>query len=209
MTIIWLIIGLLMASVPFLLFSVPMDPWSSITAAAIGAGLFSMILLIATMRSAVFSNKARIYSAVIFFALVDSVIFSWNASYEQAHFSRDLLPKIRTHICEGIFQESTYDAMLPPFRMYYLQKPSRKSPIGDLFLKINKDRINNGRYTSENQMYSITYLKDVSSSGITLVSVESVACGKNPAFANMNGQSGRLQVKAVLTEKGVRYEREN
>ena len=162
MTIIWLVIGVLMAAVPFWLFSVPKDPWSSVTAGAIGAGLFVMVLFIAMMRSPLFSRKVRIYSSVVFVGMVVSISLSWKTSYEQAHFSRDLLPKIRTVIGEGIFQESTYDAMLPPFRLYYLQKPSRKTPIGNLFLKINKDRIHNGLYNSEGQMFSITYLKEAS-----------------------------------------------
>lgn len=209
MTIIWLIIGVLMAVVPFWLFNTPMDPWSSVTAGAIGAGIFVLILFIATIRSALFSRKAKIYSALFLVATVVVVSTTWTTSYEQSHFQRRTLVKIRTIIGEGIFQAYTYDAMLPPFRSYYLQKPARKTPIGNLFMTINKDRINNGVYLADGQMYSITYLRDVSESGVTLISVDSVARGRDLAFANVDGQTGRLQVKAVLTEKGVRYEREN
>ena len=209
MPIIWIVFGVLMAAVPYGLFNVPKDPWPSIIAGGIGAGLFAIVLIIATMRNKVFSKKERIFSALIFIVMVTSILFSWQTSYEQSSFARSLLARIRADIGTSIFQDYTYDAMLPPFRMYCLQKPAKKIPIGDLFVKMNKSRIVNGRCIFENQEYSITYLKEVTPSGVTLISVDSVAHGRDPLFANMNGQTGRLQTKSVLTEKGVRYEREN
>jgi len=209
MAIVWLVIGAVMVVVPFFLFNTPMDPWPSVTAGAIGAGVFVLVLFIATVRSALFSQKAKIISALVFVAAVVSISITWETSYEQSYFQRNTLAKIRTIIGEGIFQNFTFDAMLPPLRAYYLQKPAKKTPIGNLFMKINKDRINNGVYRFENIQYEITYVRDVSESAVTLVSVDSVARGKDPSFANLNGQTGRLQVKAVLTEKGVRYERQN
>jgi len=209
MSIVWIVIGLIMAAVPFWFFSVPMDPWSGVNAGALGAGLFTVIFLVAILRHPVFSRNVRILTCIMFIIIAGSISISWKAGYDQSHYQRQRLGEIRTVIGEGILKSYSTQAALKTLRAYYLQKPARKTPIGTLFLQVNKEWIKNGLLFDEDPRYHITYLTDQTPSGITLVSVDSVARGRDDKFKNADGQTGRLQMRVTLTEKGVRHERDN
>ena len=209
MSIVWIIIGLIMAAVPFWLFSVPMDPWSGVNAGAVGAGLFAVIVVVAILRHPVFSRKARIYTALIFILFATAISVAWKTSYDQSHYQRQRLGEIRTVIGEGILESYSCQAALKTLRTYYMQKPGKRTPIGTLFLQVNNDCIKDGLMVDADPRFHITYLTDRTPTGITLLSVDSVARGRDEKFKNANGQIGRLQMRVSLTEKGVRHERDN
>lgn len=209
MPIVWLIVGALMVVVPFFLFDTPMDPWPSVTAGAIGAALFIIVAFFSIVKRTPFSKRTKIISTLLFLTAFTLSSVSFNTMCKMTNYQRELLGKIRTTIGEGILQSNTSLAMLPPFREYYQQKHPGRMSIGKLFLTMNKDRIQNGNYKFQDDQVTLAFLKDVSDSGVTLIMVDTVARGQNPDFSNIDGQIGRLQSRASLTKRGVRYEREN
>jgi len=208
MTIVWPIVGVLMIVVPFFLYDTPTDPWGAVIAGAIGGALFLIALFTTIIRTTPFPKRTKIFSTTLFVIVLAAAGVSWKTMYDMSHYQRKTLGTIRTIIGEGIQRSFTATVMLPSFREYYAKNQRTKLPIGKVFLALNKDRIHPGYFTFDDE-YGASFLKVVSDTSITLVMVETVAKGRDVAFKNFNGQAGRLQGKAILTERGVRYEREN
>ena len=209
MILIWFVVGLLMVAVPFWFFSVPLDPWSSVTAGAIGGALFLLVIVIVTLRSSVFSRRNSVSTAILLAVMLVTMSITWKTSYDQSHFQRATLGKIRTIIGEGICIDRCVSPTLRTLGAYHAQKQPRKTPVAKLFINLYSSRIKDGLFITPNDQFMITYVRDASDGGVSLVSVDSVARGKDPLFKNLDGQTGRLQLKSTVTEKGVRYEREN
>ena len=129
--------------------------------------------------------------------------------YDMSHFQRKLLGKIRTTIGDGILRSFTSEVMLPPFHDFYAKGQRRQIPIGKLFFAANKDRLRDGSLKPDINNYYVSFLKDISDTSITLMMVDTVARGRDAAFKNVNDQTGRVQARAILTERGVSHEREN
>ncbi|MCX6138172.1 MAG: hypothetical protein NTV54_11830 [Ignavibacteriales bacterium] len=209
MAIVWMVVGSLMVVVPFLLFDNPIDPWPSIIAGGIGGTLFVMVFVFYVLWKTPFSKLVKVVSVSISLIAIVGTVISWTTMYEMSHFQQSLLKSIRTSIGYTILQDCAYGLVLPPLRTYHEQKASAHSPIGKIFLATNRERIHDGfcRVPDEPCYFDIRPL--ITDSVVTLTMVDSVAHGDKDGFANANGLRGRLQVSAVLTEKGVRYERQN
>lgn len=209
MAIVWPIVGALMVVVPFFLFDTSTDPWPAVIAGAIGGALFLIALFTEIIRKTPFPRKIKILSTTLFVIVLAAATISWKTMYDMTHYQRKTLGTIRTIIGDGIQRSFVSTVMLPPFRQYYAKNQRRQMPIGKIFLALNKDRIRDGYFKFDSDEYEVSFLKDVSDTSITLMMVDTVARGRNAAFKNFNGQDGRLQGKAILTERGVHYEREN
>ena len=209
MNILWVIIGSGMVIVPYYLFDTPLDPWPSVIAGGTGGALFLIALFTWIMVKTPFPKRTKIVSAIAFVIIFAAGALSWQTMYEMCHYQQKLLGTIRTTIGDGVLRSFTSTAMLPPLHDYYAKNQRRQMPIGKLFLTANKDRIHDGYFKFDSDEYQVSFLKDVSDTSIALVMIDTVARGRDAAFKNFNGQTGRLQAKAILTERGVQHEREN
>ncbi len=209
MAIIWFFIGSLMVIGPFLIFHVPMDPWPGVVAAGIGGTVFVVLLFFFIILRTPFAPRIKMLSTAILAIMLIASFVSWKTMYDMTHFQRTTLGKIRTAIGEGIMESASYDAIYPPFRKYYEQSHAPKLPIGKIFLAVNNERIHDKVYRFDGDQFIQSSLDNVSDSTITLIMVDTVARGRDLNYPNYNGLKGRLQFKAVLREKGARYEREN
>lgn len=202
----WLIVGSFMVVVPFLFFETPLDPWPSVIAGGVGGMLFAMVFVFYVLWKTPFPKWARVSSIIITLIVILGMVVSWKTMFEMSHFQRSMLAMIRTSIGYSILQDRAYGLLLPPLRTYHEQRAPAHSSIGNVFLAMNKDQIHNG-YCSAPNGFDVRPL--VGDLVVTLIMVDSVAHGNNHDFANSNGLKGRLQLSVVLTEKGVRYERQN
>jgi len=209
MNILWVIIGSGMVIVPYYLFDTPADPWPSVIAGGIGGALFLIALFTTIMLKTPFPKRTKILSAIVFVIVFAAGALSWQTMYEMCHYQQKLLGTIRTTIGDGVLRSFTSKVMLPPFHEYYARNQRRQMPIGKLFLALHKDRIHGGHFKPDTLDQQASFLNDISDTSITLTMVDTVARGRDAAFKNTNGQTGRLQAKAILTERGVQYEREN
>jgi hypothetical protein len=209
MVIIWFLVGSLMVIGPWLIFHAPMDPWPGTVAAGIGGTAFVVILFLFVILRTLFLPRTKLLSSALLVIMLVASFVSWKTMYDQTHFQRNVLGKIRTFIGEEIIETASYDALYPPLRKYYEQPQPRRLSIGKIFLAVNKQRIHDKAYRFDSDQYIQSSLDAVSDSSVTLIMVDSVARGRNLTFANYNGDMGRLQFKSVLREKGVHYEREN
>ena len=209
MALLWLIIGSAMVVVPFYLFDTPMDPWPSVIAGAIGGTIFLVIFFFAIMQKTPFALRTKIISTSLLIIVLGASAVTWKTMYDMCHYQRSTLGKIRTIIGEGILHSYTEAAMLPPFRAYHAGNQRKPMSIGKLFLAMNKDCIHDGSYKFYGDQYQVSMVNEISDTSVTLILIDTVARGYNAGFKNLNGQTGRLQAKAILTEKGVRHEREN
>ena len=209
MPVVWLFIGSAMVAFSYYFFYTPTDPWPGVIGGAIGGTIFLVVLFFGIMKTTPFSLKTKIASTVLLLAVLGLSEVSWKTLYDMSHYQRKILGTIRIVIGEGILQSYTEGAMIPPFHAYYATNQRKKIPIGKLFLVMNKDKIHGGSYKFENDLEQVSMLRNVSDTSITLIMVDTVARGRDAAFKNANGQTGRLQAKATLTERGVSHEREN
>ncbi|MGA7160819.1 MAG: hypothetical protein WBZ48_07445 [Bacteroidota bacterium] len=209
MAIVWFFIGAAMVIGPFMIFHVPMDPWPGVVAAGIGGTVFVLLLFSFTILRTPFTRRIKLLSCAVFAIMLIASFVSWKTMYDMTHYQRTILAKIRTVIGDGIIESACYDAMYPPFRKYYEQARSPRIPIGKIFLAVNKERIHDKVYKFDGDEFIQSSLDNISDSSITVRMVDSVARGEDLNFINFNGLKGRLQFRAVLREKGVRYEREN
>ena len=209
MAVVWMIVGSLMVIVPYLVFDSPTDPWPPIIAGGVGGMLFTIVFVFYVLWKTPFSKFAKAISVVVFLIVVIGTVISWNTMYKMCHLQQSLLVSIRTSIGYSILQDRAYGLLLPPLRTYHELKTPKKSSIGNMFLAMDKDQIHGGYCSVLNEPRFFDIRPHVTDSTVTLAMVDSVAHGYNHDYANSNGLKGRLQLFAVLTEKGVRFERKN
>lgn len=123
----------------------------------------------------------------------------------------EILTTIRTTIDAGIIQTSVERTMINAFREYHMQ-PSGEATLEEKFRVVAGDKIDdNNRFigSDEWEENSDSKYEVISSDEIRIITVAKIGKGQNPAFQNMNGETGMYQSTATLTKEGVSYVREN
>lgn len=133
--------------------------------------------------------------------------------YQRAQQQEELLTTIRTTIIHSISRIEMEKSLQLALRHYYSLAPEEQTTLADAFRELNDERLNDdGTWTPENPnddgdmqfSYAIA-----SPDSIILAVTTTFTRGEDPDFVNANDQAGLYQARAVLTERGVRYEREN
>lgn len=149
--------------------------------------------------------------AVLVVISLTAAAMDYTASREQ----QNRLNEIRETIEEGI----TYSRINEPFNevlnTYYdgNQVPESRE-LHTIFLSKYDSLVTGereflfGAPREEDPSMQLTFDK-LQADSIVIVGVSSVVKGKDTNFTNYNGNKGQMQVRAVLTPKGVTYEREN
>jgi hypothetical protein len=210
MIIIWLFAGCIFVSLPFYLFYDPYTLWPSLYASGIAAAVYLVALLIYFLRKRPGKIMSVVVSAIVVLLLVTSVLH-WRSMDTMTAWQRAQLGRIRTVISDNILvSEDVCDRSLTVFAAYHSQ-PGTKKNIVPLFAEMYGGKIRNGFFPSANTQGDHTrrYVRYQGDTAVALISVDTVAHGISPAFANFNGSRGRLQTTTIITAEGVRYERNN
>jgi hypothetical protein len=133
--------------------------------------------------------------------------------YQRSVQQKEILTSIRTTIIHSITRIEMEKSLQLALRHYHSLPAEEQTTLADSFRDLYDERLNDdGSWTPEtpdedNDMqftYSIA-----SPDSVVLAVTTTFTRGEDPEFLNTNNQTGLYQARAVLTERGVRYEREN
>ena len=133
--------------------------------------------------------------------------------YQRSVQQDETLVNIRTTIIHSISRIEMEKSLQLALRHYHTLPAEEQTTLAAAFRDLYDERLNDdGSWTPETPdedgdmqfTYSIA-----SPDSVVLAVTTSFTRGEDPEFLNTNNQTGLYQARAVLTERGVRYEREN
>ncbi|MEX0719124.1 MAG: hypothetical protein WD059_00565 [Balneolaceae bacterium] len=125
----------------------------------------------------------------------------------------DNLMTIRTTIENSIAQLETEQTLIEALRHYHHEADKENRTVASSFIEVTGDR-----FLEDTTLLPITpanspalsYTAEIPNPDSVFITVTSdVAWGTNTEFVNLGSEIGKYQAKAILTAKGVSYEREN
>ena len=212
---IWFVAGCLAVAVPFYLYHDPFDLWPSIYAAGFGGTVYLFALLYYLYKTKITMKMKLLVGSLVGIFLVASAV-SWGTLDAMSRYQQKLLAKIRVVIGEGILVgEDVTVRGIPVYAAYHRQQGKKKG-IGTLFREIHKKHIRQNMSGEEMFVDDLsmngankTYVNFYGDTSVVLVSIDTVALGREKLFVNANGDTGRLQTITNISARGVDYERNN
>jgi len=133
--------------------------------------------------------------------------------YQRAIQQDETLTNIRTTIIHSISRMEMEKPLLLALRYYHSLPSEEQTSLADAFQNLYDERLNtDGSWMPEtpddDDDMQFTY-SIASPDSVVLAVTTTFTRGEDPEFLNNNNQTGLYQARAVLTERGVRYEREN
>lgn len=133
--------------------------------------------------------------------------------YQRSVQQEETLTNIRTTIIHSVSRMEMEKSLQLALRHYYSLPAEEQSSLADAFRELFEDRLNNdGTWTPEypNDDGDMQFIYSIASpDSVVLAVTTTFTRGEDPDFMNRNNQTGLYQARAVLTERGVLYEREN
>lgn len=216
---IWWILGVMaVAAVAFFVPGQSGYLWAPLISAMAVAGIFFIGLGVYVWRKGR-SGFDQVFGIGVLALLALLTIYSGISNYRASTRQYDYLMHIRLTIEKGISKAYTQQTLLELLREYHQQPEGEETTISDLFnARYNdfvKDIDGQLRFIPEDQQEHseespFIFLEQTTSpDSIVLVAQSLRIQGWDSMFNNFNGQTGKMQFQAVLTEGGVSYEREN
>lgn len=209
-TLLWIVAGVVVVSLAFLLTPQSTELWPSINAAGIAAGLYGIALLTFVLRKPL-GTKLRLWISIAALASMGLMAFTWVRAQEQTHWQAETLMPIRGIIGRGVMRYDMSTALLKTLDEFYKQGPTKKETLAAIF-----SRLQNGAMAGSDIHKSSwpgdslkVIVKTLEPGRIELVSQETYVKGRDPQFMNHNGQIGMIQETFILTEKGISHVSEN
>jgi len=133
--------------------------------------------------------------------------------YQRAIRQDETLTNIRTTIIHSISRIEMEKPLLLALRHYHSLPSEEQATLADTFRNLYDERLNtDGSWAPEtpNDDEDIQFTYSIASPDSVVLSVTTAFTkGEDPEFLNNNNQTGLYQARAVLTERGVQYDREN
>jgi hypothetical protein len=209
-TLLWIVGGVIIVSLAFLLTPPSTELWPSLNAAGIAGGWYLVAMITYALRKPL-ETRIRIWIgiAVILFLAVGA--FTWVRAQEQGEWQAETLMKIRGLIGRGVMRYDMSGSALITLDKFYQQGRSKKESLSDIFLKQHTGaaagkNIHKPEWEGDQRQVVVAKLEPAA---IELVAQETYVNGRDPQFRNYNGQFGMIQEKFILTEKGITHVSEN
>jgi hypothetical protein len=209
-TLLWVVGGVIIVSLVFLLTPSSTELWPSLNAAGIAGAVYLIAMLAYALRKPL-EMKIRVWIGIAAIVVIALGAFTWVRMQSQTEWQAETLIKIRGVISRGIM---LYDMREPTIKIldeFYQQRGSKKESLADIFRKQNSgvsvgSNIHKSEWKGDESQVIVTKLEPAA---IELLSQETYVKGRDPQFKNYNGQVGMVQEKFILTEKGITYVSEN
>jgi hypothetical protein len=206
----WIVVGVIVVSLVFLLTPASTDLWPATNAAGIAAGIYIIALLTYTLRKPL-SMKNRFWIGLSTALVLGLGIFNWTKNQERVHWQAETLMRIRGVIGRGVMRYEMIPAMLGTLREFHHPKSGKIESLAQVFSRLHPgamvgSNIHQPQWEGDSMKVIVAKLE---SGQIELLSQETYVHGREPHFRNYNGQSGMLQEKIILTEKGFTHVSEN
>jgi len=207
---IWLVGGVALASIAFLIPGEQLEFWPSINAGGVGVAVYLLGLVAYTVRSP-FSKRTQIITWITVVIIGSALAVHWTGMDSTTHWQREELGKISAMIHRGIILANVPDSLLLLLREYHRQAGTKKEALAQLFRKTYPNavvgtNIHKPEHDHDSLMVFVTALSD---SVIELTAQEMFVRGRDRTFRNYNGRTGMVQEVFALTEKGIRHESRN
>jgi hypothetical protein len=209
-TLLWIVAGVILVSLVFLLAPSSMELWPSLNAAGIAGAVYLIVMLTYALRKPL-ETKIRVWIGTATIVVLALGAFTWAQMQSDTEWQAEMIVRIRGVIGRGIM---LYDMREPTIKIldeFYQQRGSKKESLADIFRKENPGvavgaNIHKPEWESDKSQVIVTKLEPAT---IELLSQETYVKGRDPQFKNHNGQVGMIQEKFILTEKGITYVSEN
>jgi hypothetical protein len=150
----------------------------------------------------------------IILVLLVGLTFSMSVVHNQrAQQQREMLTEIRTTIIHSVTRVEMEKSLQLALRHYHSLPAEEQVTLADAFRDLYDERLNeDGTWSPEfpDEDGDLLYTYSIASPDSIVLAVNTTFTkGDDPDFINRNNQTGLYQARAVLTDRGVRYEREN
>lgn len=215
----WIIGGCVLAAIAFIIPDQTGTLWTSLFSALAVAGLFILGLIIYTVRNSQ-SKGDLILGLAVLVLLATLASISGTTHYKQARWSYDLLTKqVIGTIHQGIARVHLNEPLLRTLESYHRNELAADRSLQQIFHERYGDALvrdaTNIRYfpaelkETRDKPPFLYYDSTDTRNEVVLVGLSNYGNGLSPDFTNYDGANGNMQFKAVLTKKGVSYDREN
>jgi hypothetical protein len=207
---VWILAGCVLVTAVFFLAPQGPDPWPALNAAGIAALLYVLALLFTVVKKP-FTLRARLSIYTIAVVMVIAIYSAWTGMDERSHWQRNQLRKINAVLNHGVIMSELHsDFLLPVFEQFHNQRGRRRVTLGQVFRRAYPNAKVGENIRPPSGFDSIrVYLSELSDTHVALIGQSMYVPGKNPEFKNYNGRIGAVQARAIVTAKGVAYEKEN
>jgi hypothetical protein len=215
MMFIWLIVGVVLVSIAFFMPGMGPDLWPSLEAAGIATAVY-LIVLTAFMARRPFPVKTRVAIWTVFLVGGVSLFAGWKTLDEESHWQKARLNEILGVIIRGVNTSYTHDTLVQILKSYYSPENKPGRSLAKIFLEKYPNcrdgkPIATAQHVDSRPEYDTLYMYPVvvTDTEIVLATSHKYAKGRDPAFKNVNGKTGMVQIRQTLTPKGMRYESDN
>ena len=209
-TLLWIVGGVIVVSLVFLLTPSSMELWPSLNAAGIAGAVYLIAMLTYALRKPL-EMRVRAWIGIATIVVLALGAFTWVQMQSQTEFQAEMMMKIRGVIGRNVMRRYMSEVPLKTLNEFYQQRGPKKSSLADVFCKENPGTAvgaNIHRPEWEGDWWQVVVTK-LEPARIELLSQETYVKGRDPQFKNRNGQVGMMQEKSILTEKGITYVSEN
>lgn len=209
-TLLWIVVGVIVVSIVFLMTPGSTELWPATNAASIAAVVYIIALLIYALRKPL-SMKFRFWIGLSAALVLGLGTFSWVTNEEQVHWQAETLMRIRGVIGRGVMRFEMIPELLVTLKEFHHPSANKNESLADVFSKLHRgvivgSNIHQPRWEGDPMKVIVARLEP---GQIELLSQETFVNGRDPQFRNHNGQSGMVQEKFILTEKGITHVSEN
>lgn len=209
-TLLWIVIGVIVVSLVFLLTPSSPDLWPSLNAAGTAGTVYLFAMIAYALRKPV-KTVLRVWVGIAAIVVLALGAFTWMRMQDQVEWQAETLVKIRGVIGRGVMRYDMSGASLKTLDEFYQQRGSRKESLADIFRKQCPGAavgVNIHKPEWESDLRQVIVAK-LEATSIELVSQETYVKGRDAQFKNYNGQLGMIQEKYIVTEKGITHVSEN
>ena len=183
--------------------------WIGFTAAFITA----VVWLVLFDRFFIAASESRVVVRSFIVLLVIAQAFLAIQHYSQTERHTDTLRTIRTTIVSGISHLEMERDMQSVLRHFYMEADRSGSTLEDSFRELFEDRMADGNrflHSLHEGDEDLNFIYEIASpDSIILFISATFTPGNDPGYLNRTGRSGMYEARTILTQNGVRYERQN
>lgn len=211
----WFLIGSACVGIPFFALYHPYDLWPPIAAGIAGGIIFFLFLFVGSIAKH-FSPKEKIFFGLAHSIFIVAFVAYSVVFYTTTSFQRENLHSIRSTIGSHIIiEDEIYRRAIVLLRTYYDQPiQGKQRSLVEVFQSLYQQKINNGMFIPNTGIPNFTgptwtYIQYSGDSLVQFISIDSIGKGLKGDFKGMNGLTGKIQYTALITKRGVSYERNN
>jgi hypothetical protein len=209
-TLLWIVAGVILASLAFLLTPRSTELWPALNVAGIVAAVYLISLLFYVLKKPL-SMKLRAMVGIVAAVVMGCSAFTWTRMEDQTRWQAAKLMEIRERIARGIMFYEMPTPLLRTLEAYHQQGEKKKETLADVLRGIYSGAaVGSNIYKPQWEGDRMTIIVEtLDPDRIALVSQETFVKGRDPNFRNLDGRIGMVQEKFVLTERGITHVSEN